>query len=222
MENEYITFKQFNNIEVANVICEELKSNGIAYTLNDDKEFSDINFPRAQFENAISLNLQATDFVKAQEILDNFYRKQIQTVSPDYYLFQFSDNELMEIILKPDEWGEFDFHLAQNILKDRGLEIKPEIVELIKVERTREITKPESVNKYLIYRGYWVALFGGIFAIFWGYDIAYSKKILPNGEQVYAYNETERKHGERITLIGIISLIVWIGIFIMIKINQYQ
>ncbi|MFT3703636.1 MAG: hypothetical protein QM802_14830 [Agriterribacter sp.] len=220
--SNYSTFRQYNNIDVANEICEHLKANSIECIINDNKRFFDVNFSNTPFENNISLNLQPQDFKKAQSILDLYYNQQIESVSSDYYLYQFSDKELLEIISKPDEWGEFDFHLAKKILAEGGKAIKPEIVELLKEQRIDELSKPEVVNKYFIYQGYLAALFGGVIAIFWGYDMAYSKRTLPDGKQVYAYNESERKHGERITLIGIISLIIWLGVFIMIKINQYN
>ena len=38
-------------------------------------------------------------------------------------------NPLREIIAKRDEWGAFDYALAQKILRDRGQEVAPEELE---------------------------------------------------------------------------------------------
>jgi hypothetical protein len=35
-------------------------------------------------------------------------------VDKDYYLFAFSDSELIELIRKQDEWGSFDIELAKS------------------------------------------------------------------------------------------------------------
>lgn len=221
MIDNYLTFKKFNHIELANEIGEVLKANNIDYSIEDNKKFFDVNFSNTSLENDVSLNLKPADFERAHMILDEFYKQQIQTVPLDYYLFDFSDQELLEIISKPDEWGEFDYHLSQKILVDRGKEIKTDIVDLLSTQRNNELSKPELTNKYLIYRGYIAALFGGIFAIMFGYDLAYSKKTLRNGKQVYTYKEIERKHGKRIVLIGVISLIIWIGVILILRNQGY-
>jgi hypothetical protein len=41
------------------------------------------------------------------------------------------------------------------------------------------------------------------------------KKVLPNGDEVYAYSESDRKHGLRITIIGGIFFLLWVTIRIL-------
>lgn len=217
MTENYLTFKKYNDVGIATEIGEYLKANEIEYTIEDNKQFFDATFANNSFNPEISLKLKPEDFNKAQKVLDSYYQQSTTSVDKDYHLFEFSDQELVEIISKPDEWGEFDYQLAQKILSDRGKEIKPEIVALLTEQRTKELAKPLTSSKYLIYRGYFSALFGGFFAILFGYDLAYSKKIMRDGQQVFTYREEERKHGERIFLIGILSTIVWIIVILYIK-----
>jgi hypothetical protein len=35
-----------------------------------------------------------------------------------------------------------------------------------------------------------------------------SKKKLPNGEEIFSYQENDRKHGKRIMILGIVMLII--------------
>jgi hypothetical protein len=87
---------------------------------------------------------RAADLDEAHKALEEYYRHQLQDVDPGYYLFSFSDVELLEIVAKPDEWGHFDYVLARALLADRGLEIPDETVEQMKQQRLRQLAK-ESV-----------------------------------------------------------------------------
>ena len=56
--------------------------------------------------------------------------------------------------------------------------------------------------------GYVAALIGGFIGILLGYSLWLSKKKLPNGSKVPAYNEEIRKHGRIIFYLGIIMFAV--------------
>jgi hypothetical protein len=48
--------------------------------------------------------------------------------------------------------------LAQKILRDRGKEIKPEVAELLKTQRKKDLAQPDVIHKYWIYTGYFSAI----------------------------------------------------------------
>ncbi|MEI9912162.1 MAG: hypothetical protein WDO71_22415 [Bacteroidota bacterium] len=80
----------------------------------------------------------------------------------DYYLFSFSDDELMDVLRKPDEWNEFDLYWAKKILHIRGVEIKPEDLEKAKQERLDELKQPWILDKLWIICAIalWILAFG--------------------------------------------------------------
>ena len=49
--------------------------------------------------------------------------KEIEVIDDDYYLLSFSDDELIDVVSKSDEWNKFDVSLAKKLLKERGNEI---------------------------------------------------------------------------------------------------
>ncbi|MFT5877674.1 MAG: hypothetical protein ACI8SA_001538 [Dokdonia sp.] len=61
--------------------------------------------------------------------------------------------------------------------------------------------------KGLIVLGYINAFIGGLFGLFIGKHLNYSKKILPNGHKVLNFSSHHRKHGFNTYWIGIVSLI---------------
>jgi hypothetical protein len=47
-------------------------------------------------------------------------------------------------MVKPDEWGHFDYVLARELLAERGLEIPPEIAEEMKRQRRHQLAQEEN------------------------------------------------------------------------------
>ncbi len=45
-----------------------------------------------------------------------------------------------------------------------------------------------------------------------GWNMMTAKKSLPNGEQIFAYQEVDRQHGEGIVILGAIMFIISINI----------
>src|SRR5690242_12247312 len=120
MNETFLTFKIFKNKEVAEEIATILEQNGILYFIEYDVMAFDASYANNDLEKDYRLKIKQQDFEKANTILQNYYKAQLDKVDKDYYLFDFTDEELREIIAKPDEWGEFDYQLAQKLLADKG------------------------------------------------------------------------------------------------------
>ncbi len=83
---------------------------------------------------------------------------------------RFSDDELIEVISKSDEWNKFDISLAKKLLKEKGKEITPEEIEEIeeiKRQRILELSKPEKDQKIYIISRIFSCIFGRIFGVFY-------------------------------------------------------
>jgi hypothetical protein len=204
MAEELLTFQRFKDAEVANDIAQKLKDANVFFEIENDEKFFDPTFAKNPMQNEIRIKLKSTDFSKANKVLDEYYKSQTKNIDKDYYLFEFSDRELLDILAKPDEWGNLDYQLAQKILKDRGREIKIADLEILKVKRISELKRPEKSQNWLILIGYVSSLFGGFIGIIIGLILTTSKRTLPNGEIVYTYCDSDRKHGRVISGIGLV------------------
>jgi hypothetical protein len=136
--------------------------------------------------------------------------KQLENIDKEYYLFDFTDEELIEIVEKQDEWNQYDYLLALRLLKERGKEIDSAFIDNIRKQRIRDLAMPEESQKNWIYAGYLIALLGGVLSIFIGWHLLTHKKTLPDGSRVYGYSVSDRKHGNRIFLLGIICFVLWV------------
>lgn len=202
MSANFLTFKRFNDQEVANDLQEKLTGLHIPFEVEDTDKFFDPSFARNALQREIHVKLQPGDFALAQQALEQYYREQVQAVDKDYYLFEFSDDELREILTRPDEWGDFDYQLAQQILKDRGKEIAAAVVETLKKQRNDYLAKPGMSGGGWVPVGYVASVLGGFIGIFIGWHLYRSKKTLPDGRSVYVFSETDRTHGKIIFWVG--------------------
>lgn len=225
MAETFLTFQKFHDIEIANEIAEQLNQNGIQFLLEENQKTNfDPSFANNPTEPGILIKVRPEDFAIAHKALEDYYKKQLATVEPSYYLFEFSDEELMEIIAKPDEWGDFDYQLAQKILSDRGKGINSSTVQKLKEQRIDELSAPEKASNSLIIAGYFFALFGAVFGIVIGAHLSKSKKTLPNGKRSFVYGDEDRKNGKRILWMSLIilSLAVLMYLILYFKGNDYN
>ena len=164
----------------------------------------DSNFGGGEMTKMFEIQILPSDFERANNILENQAEKSIDNVSKDHYLFDFTNQELYDILLKPDEWNEFDYKLATKILKDRGESVSQDLINSLKTQRLKDLEKPEESQKTWIYVGYLFSLLGGFLGMFIGWYIWKGTKTLPDGRKVFSYSESDRKNGRIIFLIGVI------------------
>jgi hypothetical protein len=212
---ELVIYKKFFEQDQVNGLVDILKENKIPYLVSEDRESLDSLYGDKQFKQQYFVKIKKADFETVDNILINQAHEHLDTVDKDHYLFTFSNEELYDILSKPDEWSEFDFLLAQKILKDKGEQIDKEKIKKLKNERISELAKPDEKNKGWIYAGYILAFLGGLLGLFIGWHLSTFKKTLPNGERVYGYNVNDRSHGNRILIIGLVMLIFWLGLRII-------
>jgi hypothetical protein len=210
MKEEFIIFERFNDKNSAEEFGKLIAEKNIEFVLEDNSLSFDPTFANNGFGKEFCIKLKKSDFEKVDKILTEKSEKEINEIDKDYYLLSFSDQELIEVISKSDEWNKFDVSLAKKLLKERGKEITEDQISEIKKQRIVELSKPEESQNIYIIIGYICALLGGLLGIFIGWHLLTYKKTLPNGNRIYAYSENDRKQGNRIVILGGIFIVIWI------------
>jgi hypothetical protein len=199
MEPEFITYQKFNEQALANELAEQLQKHHIKHVVEEELR------TRAM-PTGWAVKIRATEFEKVNQLLRADENEDVSEVGKDYYLYSFTDDELMEVITKADEWSPFDFLLARKILAEKGKNLTDEDIAALSKKRIEALAVTDPPQTGWIVIGYICALAGGLLGVFIGWYLSTFKKTLPNGEQVYEYSERDRKHGKRIFYIGIIVL----------------
>ncbi|MDP4129292.1 MAG: hypothetical protein Q8939_03950 [Bacteroidota bacterium] len=210
MEEPFLTFQKFNDPEVAAEMAAKLKEHRIEVVLDDSGKLFDPSFANNFLEREIRIKLRAADFEEADRVLKLFYRKQADRVEEDYYLYQFTDSELMDIIRNPDEWGYLDYALAQKILQEHGISIPSGELKRFQDEKMRLLSRPEASDKSWTWLGYLMALLAAPLGMIIGFSMAFMQRTLPDGQRLFAYNEQDRREGKRILTLASVCLACWI------------
>jgi hypothetical protein len=209
MQPDLITFKSFNDPALAAELTALLEQHGIQHEVEE----SELSFnPSFVISNELSKNyavkIKSVDFELVNRLLTESETKNIDQVEPDHYLFSFSNEELMDILAKADEWSPFDYQLARKILTQRGVKVDDAQLADLHQSRIEDLKQPDPPQTTWIIIGYIFALAGGILGIFIGWHLAFHKKTLPDGERVFGYNENDRKQGKRIFYLSIVFFVI--------------
>lgn len=206
MSHSYVTFKKYPDAKQARAQQELLLENGIeCIFVNASSQLGSLSGDLMQ---EFELQMHPENFEKAEALLEKDAELMITDLPEDYYLLAFSNEELQEVVLKHDEWSEFDYMLARKLLDERGHAIDEAHIRTMREERIKDLAKPEKDQKTWILFGYLFALLGGFFGVITGYVLWTSQKTLPNGQTVYTYSEKDRKHGKTILILSSTVLVV--------------
>jgi len=210
MKEEFLIFQKFNSESQAVEIGNLLKENDVEFLIENISINFDPILSNNDFGKEYCVKIKKDAFEKANDILCKKVKTEINEIQDDYYLLSFTNEELIDVIEKSDEWNKFDVELAHKLLKERGNEITTEQINELKKQRIIELSKPEVGQNVYIIIGYICAFLGGLLGIFIGWHLLTFKKTLPNGNRIYAYSENDRKQGNRIIILSGIFIVIWI------------
>ena len=107
------TFRTFKDEHPATDLAQWLQERGVEAQVADTSVSFDPSFSNSGLNKEWAVRIAPEDFSKAGNLLRDYYAAQVDAIPADYYLFEFSDEELMDILKKPDEWGDLDYVLAR-------------------------------------------------------------------------------------------------------------
>ena len=208
MPEEFVLYQKFTDTSIAEEIAAVLKKNGIDGHLQNNLHsyVNIVGYTPVDF--AIGLNLKPADFPRADMILEDYYSTLIEKVDADYYLFDFTDEELRDIIANPYDWGQFDYQLAKNILKEKGEDVTDAHVQEMKKAKITALSQKKKVNPIKLISGYVLSILAPFVAIIIGMTIIYNRNVLPNGQKFYIHSEKERGHGRKIVIISLVWMLI--------------
>jgi len=208
MEPEFVTYQKFNDAALAKELTTILDENHIEYYLQEESSGFDPSMVMSNAPVDYAVKIKSSDFERVTQLLVQNEEQHVDEVDNDYYLFGFTNDELLEVITKADEWSVFDVVLARKILTERGITINERQLTEKKEERITELKVVKALSTSQLVVCYIFAIGGGLIGIPIGWLLITSKKTLPDGEQVYAYSENDRWHGRMIFYISIVDFVL--------------
>lgn len=226
---ETLVFKTYPDLLQAQQAAELLQQHDIEAEVTKEARILDSVYIGQQFTDPYLLSLPGKDFERAEIILEESITIKLNEVDPDYLLLSFSNEELIEVMKKKEEWGAFNYKLAESLLTKRGVPIPEMDIIWSQVEHLKEKEQPTPSGMLLLLLGYSslisgmliafrqgghlaFTLFPGFLALLIGWHLAYNKRTLSNGNQIHYFNERTRLHG---TIMLWLSVIVAVARFIL-------
>jgi hypothetical protein len=217
--NEFVTLKKYKSNNHAEEIQKLLISKDIEAKIDSNVPLVDVTFVSNTHNDQFEVQVKSIDFKKAQIILEEENVKLLEGIGKEHYLYQFSDKELYDILLRPDQWGDLDSALAVKLLKERGKPVDVDLLESLKSQRVEDLSKPEEGQTPWVIIGYLSAFFGGILGVIIGYSLWKATKTLPNGSKVFSYSEKSQNHGRNIFILGVVMVVVWVLLRVLVWSN---
>ncbi|MDP9081948.1 MAG: hypothetical protein M3O71_31425 [Bacteroidota bacterium] len=207
MDPEFITYQKFNDLALANELAELLAAHKVKYSLEEEAQSFNPSFSYTDIKEYL-VKVMPEDFEQVNGLVKQNASENIGEVESDYYLLSFTNDELMDVVTKADEWNPFDVQLARRLLAEKGNVISDTDIAAIEEKRVEELKVVEPPQTWWIFVGYVFAAAAGVLGFFIGWHLWTYKKTLPNGEMSYMYAENDRKQGRIIFYLSFVGLAI--------------
>ncbi len=197
--SEYLTFSKFQTNEEARELTALLEKANIAFTIESERNPLDAMYVGQSLDPLVVLKIPQERFKEANEILLEHAKTQLTDIDPDYYLFEFSNQELLGVLKDPNEWNHLDRARAQKLLTERGVETSHET----EYDASHLAFKPYHLDGLVIFVEYLFAILFAYVGILIGLATLLAYKTLSNGKKVKLYDLSTRKHAEVMLILGI-------------------
>ena len=111
---------------------------------------------------------------------------------------------MIDIIKKADEWSDFDYNFAEDLLKEKGITFTDDEKAEYFEERMDFLAEPQRAKWYILFFAYVMVM--GLLGPLIGMFLWQGKIKLPNGVKVFRYDSFTRTHG---AIVGVLGLSYW-------------
>lgn len=208
-------YRIFDTKEELKDLEELLKENNLKYFIQESNDIADKKY---------LLQISSDDFPIVDKLCETLVNIDLKTLPEDYYLFEYKDEELIEILLNRSEWSEFDYVIAKKILSERNVNLDeyPVYSNLrnnIKFDSGDVEFIEESFTKENLVMSYFLALLFGPYCLVRYFVIITARERLEDGSLAFKYDRNLRNNAMAICFIGLISTLAWLVIF---KYNYFK
>ncbi|HMC97779.1 MAG TPA: hypothetical protein VKG92_09005 [Flavobacteriales bacterium] len=193
-------------------LVHDLKAGGLHPELRENSAVFDVTFT-AGAEKDLHVMLPPEEFERAEELLEQDAQRTLEPLAPDHFLNGFDNDELLDMLRKPDEWNPVDRAHAEKLLDDRGATIDRMALIRERDARIAELARSEKAKWTwfaLAIATIWIGGSGGMVI---GWSLMAARKTLPDGSQVHRYTEGDRRNGQAIFAFGLIVLLGTLVLF---------
>ncbi len=205
MSNDFELVRTKSGDELAAVV-ETLTNAGVPHRVAGTRAGFDITeVGRGDFPADMLVMVPYTEVKAARAALEASFAE--SELPKDHFLHTSTDEELLEILAKPEDWDPYLVLHARRLADARGTKLTAK-VETKVAQLTEEQTRGFPAQPWQLILGWAAVAFGGVLGIIIGYSLAYSKEKNLSGEY-FTYDEATRETGSMMLWCGLAMLIFW-------------
>ena len=134
-----INYQTFPTLQDAAGLIELLEKHQIPYKIDDSSMRFGLLGNDNLLETGTVIKIQASDIEKLKEIDVNVPTE----FTANHYLYTFSDNDIIDVVVNPEEWTDEEIELAREIAAQRNLQFTAEAVKSTRTRQEQMAAKKE-------------------------------------------------------------------------------
>ena len=198
---EFLPYAKFQTTEDALPLINLLKTAEIPYQFEHLVNQLDDLIIGYSLDPMFEIRVESSKFKQVNDLL-----QKTATLEPDepfrYYLYDFTNEELWNVVNNNEEWNVFDQGLARSILEKR------QATTINLTETGNNIYHPKSLPATTLFIGYLLST--TIIGVLFGLSIRQNKKVLSDGSKVYTYDHNSRLHGSYMISVALLALTLFL------------
>ena len=149
--NDFTEYLRFATLDDASFLIDLLDANQIPFKLDNSATRFDLTATTINpLKGAIVILVRQSD----KERVDRINLKNSETTSiDDHYMYSLSDNDILDVIVNPEEWTEEEITLAKEISKQRNLQLTAELIKSLRKDKNSEKINEQTKQKNFISGG---------------------------------------------------------------------
>lgn len=224
-------YRTFYTESDAKHLISVLQSSNIPHQIERPKPLMDAVMGGDPHSPKIFVRVRKEDFKRLNQMVEEDMLQlmtQFEGELDDHFLQEYTDEELMEVLRKPESWSMDVVVVARQLLKKRGLEVSTEAMQRMRAERLEIARQPQKINKQWLIALYLLAPLGALLlfltlagylavlciSVGMGFYYWTSTTIDADGERFYTFDEAAQQHGKRIVWLSIACHVgAWAALF---------
>lgn len=207
--SEFKTFMSLTDAVIADEMIQILEAHKIAYKLQDTSKDFDASFANNGAKDSFLIMLNPNDFDKASVVLEENTKLEIDEIDTQHPLFDFSTDELKDVVKNYDEWHPADVKLAKHLLEKQNILVENSEIKEQQNQKNIVAHAQEKSSLLTLAMGYIFCLMGGIAGIGIAIFLMTGKRTMPDGTKKYIYSKSDRVHGLYMLVAGAIGLLIF-------------
>ena len=200
-------YKSFDSVEIAQLLTELLDESKTNYELHNSEGKIE-GFDPSQPHGAIEVWVAEDQFDYIDDLIEEKVNSELDTVADDYFIFEFSNDELRNVLINAHEWSPLDLALANKLLKERGEPFEKEELHKIREEKIAESALARDISKGRKITGLIVAFLFPLIGIITALIYLLASKDDLSGKKVPKYGEPTKKHGKIVIIVALFGAVL--------------